>query len=51
MKKQEIIDYYGSVKKAAEALEIKPVTIYKWPEELSERQAKYVTLQTKGKLK
>jgi len=51
MKKQDVIDYYGSVKKASDALKLTVHAIYKWPEELSERQARYVNLQSKGKLK
>ena len=51
MKKRDVINHYGSVKKAAEALQLTIYAIYKWPDELSERQARYVNLQSKGELK
>ena len=51
MTKRDVIEYYGSVKKAAEALQLTIYAIYKWPDELSERQARYVNLQSKGELK
>lgn len=51
MKKEEVIEYFGSIKKAAAALDVYPQTIYQWGETVPELMQYKVQVITKGKLK
>ena len=51
MKTQEAIDYYGSIKKLADALGIWPQTIYTWGETPTMARQYELEVKTGGKLK
>ena len=51
MKKQDVIDHFGSIKKAADALGIWPQAIYSWGENVPETMAYKVQVITNGKLR
>ena len=51
MKTQEAIDYYGSVKKLADALGIWPQTIYTWGETPPMARQYELEVKTEGALK
>ena len=51
MKTQDVIDYYGSVAKAAEALGVTHQAIYKWGDEVPMTRQAHVQLATKGRVK
>ncbi len=51
MRKQEVIDHFGSIKKAADALGIWPQSIYAWDEFVPETMAYKVQVVTKGALR
>ena len=50
MTKKEVIEYYGSVNVAADKLQLTVQAIYKWPDELSPRQARYVEMVSGGRI-
>lgn len=51
MKKQDVLNYFGSGVKVAEALGIFPSAVYQWPEEIPQLRAFEIERMTKGKLK
>lgn len=51
MKKKEVIDYFGSVQLAAEALGMTHQAIYAWGDEVPAQRQAHVELATKGKVK
>lgn len=51
MKTQEAIDYYGSVKKLADALGIWPQVIYTWGEKPPMARQYELEVKTEGALK
>lgn len=51
MKKQDVIDFFGSIRKAAVALDVSTQTIYQWGETVPELMQYKVQVKTKGKLK
>jgi hypothetical protein len=51
MKTQEIIDHFGDVKKAADALGVWPQTIYAWGEYPPLSRQYQVQVMTDGELK
>ena len=51
MRTQEAIDYYGSVKKLADALGIWPQTIYTWGETPPMARQYELEVKTEGALK
>ena len=51
MTKTDVIEYFGSGVKVAEALNIQPAAVYQWPELVPIRRAYEIQEITKGKLK
>ena len=51
MNKQAAIDYFGSVKDLAEALNISTQAIYKWPDRVPELQAMRIDRLTEQRLR
>lgn len=51
MKKTDAINYYGSAKAVAAALQIWPQAVYKWGEYVPARAARELEQLTKGRLK
>lgn len=51
MKKQDVIDYFGSGEATARALGISGAAVCRWGEEIPEKQAYKVERISKGKLK
>lgn len=51
VKKQDAIDYFGSVAALAEALDISPEAIYQWRENVPLGRDFQLQVLTKGKLK
>ena len=51
MKKKDVIEHFGSIKKAADALGIWPQSLYSWKENVPENMAYKVEVITGGKLK
>lgn len=51
MKKKDVIDHFGSIKKAADALGIWPQAVYSWGENVPDTMAYKVEVITGGKLK
>jgi hypothetical protein len=51
MKKSKVIEFFGSGRKAAQALGISHQAVYAWPETIPERMAYRVHALTRGKLK
>ena len=51
MKTQDAIDYYGSVKKLADALGIWPHVIYRWGDTPPMARQYELEVKSKGKLK
>lgn len=51
MKKQSVIDHFGSVRGVAEALGITVQSVYEWSEEIPIARQFQIELLTKGELK
>lgn len=51
MKKNDVIEHFGSIKKTADALGIWPQAVYSWREDVPETMAYKVEVITGGKLK
>ena len=51
MKTQAVIDYFGGVRQAAEALDISTQAIYSWGDDVPKPRQAHVELATKGKVK
>lgn len=51
MKTQDVIDFFGSVRKTAAALDISTAAVYQWGEQVPETRQAHVELATKGKIK
>lgn len=51
MKKKDVIEYFGSVKKTADALKLWPQAVYNWGEEVPKSAQYRIEIVTKGKLK
>lgn len=51
MKKQAVINHFGSVKGVADALGITVQSVYEWPEDIPLGRQYQIELLTKGKLK
>lgn len=51
MKKQDVIDYFGSVTELAKALKIRPQSISQWGDEVPELRAYQIEHLTGGQLK
>lgn len=51
MKTQEVIDYFGGVRQAADALGMTPAAVYLWKEEVPKTRQAHIELVTKGKIK
>lgn len=51
MKKQDVIDHFGSVQLAAEALGMTHQAIYAWGDNVPPSRQAHVELATKGKVK
>lgn len=51
MKKQDVINHFGSVKAVADALGITVQSVYEWPEDIPLGRQYQIELLTKGKLK
>ena len=51
MKKQDVIDYFGSIKKTADALDCWPQTVYQWGDTVPDNVAYKIQVITNGKLK
>lgn len=51
MKTQDVINYFGSVRQAAAALDITTAAIYLWGDEVPASRQAHVELATKGKVK
>ena len=51
MKTQDVIDYFGSVAKAAEALGMTHQAIYAWKSEVPPTRQAHVEAATKGRIK
>lgn len=50
MKKQDVIDHFGSIKKTADALGCWPQTVYQWGQDVPENVAYKIQVITNGKL-
>ena len=51
MKKDDVLNHFGSVKSISEKLEIDPVAVYQWPEIIPELQAFRLDFLTSGALR
>lgn len=51
MKTQDVIDYFGTVAKAAEALGMTHQAIYAWKDEVPRTRQAHVEAATKGRIK
>lgn len=51
MNKAQVIKHFGTVKKAAAALNITHQAIYAWGDVLPDKTQRMIELETKGKLK
>lgn len=51
MKTKDVIDHFGGVRQAAEALCISPAAVYQWGEDVPRARQAHVELATKGKIK
>ena len=51
MKKTDVINYFGGIKQAADALGIWPQSIYQWGEDVPELMTYKIEVVTKGVLK
>lgn len=51
MKKQDVIEHFGSVQQAAEALGMTHQAIYAWGDDVPASRQAHVELATKGKVK
>jgi uncharacterized protein (DUF1015 family) len=51
MKAQEVFDYFGGIRGAAEALKMSTQALYKWGEEVPKTRQAHVEVATKGKIK
>lgn len=51
MKTQDVIDYFGGVRKTAEALGMTAAAVYLWKEEVPKTRQAHVEAATKGKIK
>jgi hypothetical protein len=51
MKTKAVIEYFGGVRQAAEALNLSTQAIYGWGEEVPAPRQAHVQLATKGKIK
>lgn len=51
MKKQDVIEHFGSGQQVAKALKISGAAVSQWPEDVPEKQAYKIERITKGKLK
>lgn len=51
MKKQDVIEHFGSVQQAAEALGMTHQAIYAWGDDVPASRQAHVELATKGKIK
>lgn len=51
MKKQDVINHFGSVKEAADAIGCWPQTIYQWSDDVPENMAYKIQVITNRKLK
>lgn len=51
MKTKDVIDYFGSVAKAAEALGMTHQAIYAWKDEVPPTRQAHVEAATKGRIK
>jgi hypothetical protein len=51
MKTKEVIEFYGSVREAANALNISTAAIYLWKDEVPKSRQAHVEAATRGKIK
>lgn len=51
MKTSAVIDHFGSIRQAAEALSLTTQSIYAWGEEVPTSRQAHVELASKGKIK
>jgi hypothetical protein len=51
MKTQDVIDHFGGVRQAAEALGVTTQAIYRWGDEVPAMRQPHIQIVTKGKLK
>lgn len=50
MLKKDVIDYFGSIRKAAEFLGVSTQCVYQWPDVVPKSAAYELHVKTKGKL-
>ena len=50
MKKRDVIEYFGGIKEAAQALDIWPQTIYAWGDDVPDNVAYKIQVITNGEL-
>ena len=51
MKTKDVTDYFGGVRKAAEALGVTTQAIYAWGEDVPQMRQPHIQIVTNGKLK
>jgi transcriptional repressor of cell division inhibition gene dicB len=51
MKKRDVVEYFGSITKAAEALKINSQAISQWPDDVPELRAYQIEVITGGALR
>ena len=51
MKKTDVINYFGGIKQAADALGIWPQSIYQWGDDVPDLMSYKIEVVTKGELK
>lgn len=51
MKAQDVFDYFGGIREAAEALGLSTQALYKWKDEVPKNRQTHVEAVTKGRIK